>query len=65
MNDKNEKKVDYIQMSLAMFRKMFPELAAKFPPVIQLTNDSKYIVKLYPDRGAVEVGYPEDVWLNG
>ena len=27
MNDKNEKKVDYIQMSLAMFRKMAQPMA--------------------------------------
>ena len=65
MNDKNKKKVDFIQMPLSMFRKMFPELAAKFPLEIQQTNDSNYIVKMYPDKGAVEVGYPEDVWLNG
>ena len=64
MNGKNEKKVDFIQMSLSVFRTMFPELAAQFPPFIQHTTDSNYIVKMYPDKGAIEVGYPEDVWLN-
>lgn len=64
MNNKNEKKVEFIQMPLSVFRTMFPDLAAKFPPVIQSTNDTNYIVKMYPDKGAIEVGYPEDLWYN-
>lgn len=63
MNGKNEKKVDFIKMPLLAFRKMFPEVAQMLPPVLLLTNDEQYVVKFYPERGALEVGYEEDNWL--
>jgi hypothetical protein len=54
--------VEYLQFPLQVFVKMFPEFAKMLPPVFDF-SDSKYIVRVDPANGIVEIGYIEDYWL--
>lgn len=54
------KKMNYIQMPLAMFLQLHPEYLELFP--LRIFHDERYVVRLQPDEGLMEVGFPEDHW---
>lgn len=57
-----KKTAAYLQFSLPVFVKMFPEFAKMLPPLFDF-SDSNYIVRVDPASGRVEIGYTEDAWL--
>lgn len=57
-----KKSAAYLQFPLPVFVKLFPDFAKLLPPVFDFT-DEKYIVRIDPANGRVEIGYTEDAWL--
>lgn len=53
-------RMNYIQLPLATFLQLHPEYLQMFP--LRLFHDSRYVVRLHPDSGTLEVGFPEDKW---
>ena len=57
-----KKTAAYLQFPLPVFVKIFPEFAKMLPPLFDF-QDSRYIVRVDPANGRVEIGYTEDAWL--
>lgn len=57
-----KKTAAYLQFPLPVFVKMFPEFAKMLSPLFDF-SDSRYIVRVDPANGRVEIGYTEDDWL--
>lgn len=51
---------NYIQMPLHIFLEKNPEFRSYFPHCI--FPDVRYIVRISPNTGTVEVGFPDDDW---
>lgn len=68
MSKKKKKKNDgflndgFLQFSLPVFVKMFPDIAEMLPPLFDF-SDSNYVVRVDPANGRVEIGYASDAWL--
>ena len=57
-----KKTAAYLQFPLPVFVKIIPEFAKMLPPLFDF-SDSRYIVRVDPANGRVEIGYTEDAWL--
>lgn len=53
-------RLNYIQLPLATFLQMHPEYLQLFP--LRIFHDSRYVVRLHPASGSMEVGFPDDSW---
>ena len=53
-------RLNYIQLPLATFLQLHPEYLQLFP--LRIFHDPRYVVRLDPASGRMEVGFPEDSW---
>ena len=51
----------YIQLPLATFLRLHPEFLEMFP--LRIFHDDRYVVRLQPDSGRLEVGFLSDNWV--
>lgn len=54
------KQMNYIQLPLSIFLQLHPEFVQMFP--MRIFHDERYVVRLQPDNGLMEVGFLEDNW---
>lgn len=54
-------RMNYIQLPLATFLQLHPEFLEMFP--LRIFHDDRYVVRLQPDSGRLEVGFPSDNWV--
>ena len=52
--------LNYIQLPLATFLQLHPEYLQLFP--LRIFHDPRYVVRLCPASGSMEVGFPDDSW---
>lgn len=52
--------LNYIQLPLATFLQLRPEFIQLFP--IRYFHDPRYVVRMHPASGSLEVGFPDDSW---
>jgi hypothetical protein len=52
--------LNYIQLPLATFLQLHPEYLQLFP--LRIFHDPRYVVRLHPASGSMEVGFPDDSW---
>lgn len=55
-----ENSLNYIQLPLATFLQLHPNFVDLFP--LRLFHDPRYVVRMHPASGTLEVGFPEDSW---
>ena len=53
-------RLNYIQLPLATFLQLHPEYLQLFP--LRIFHDPRYVVRLHPASGSMEVGFPDDSW---
>lgn len=53
-------RLNYIQLPLATFLQLHPEYLQLFP--LRYFHDPRYVVRLHPESGSLEVGFPDDSW---
>ena len=53
-------RLNYIQLPLATFLQLHPEYLQLFP--LRIFHDPRYVVRLHPSSGSLEVGFPDDSW---
>ena len=53
-------RLNYIQLPLATFLQLHPESLQVFP--LRIFHDPRYVVRLHPASGSMEVGFPDDSW---
>lgn len=53
-------RLNYIQLPLATFLQLHPEYLQMFP--LRYFHDPRYVVRLHPSSGTMEVGFAEDDW---
>ena len=53
-------RMNYIQLPLSTFLALHPEFLELFP--LRIFHDDRYVVRLRPESGLMEVGFISDNW---
>ena len=52
--------LNYVQLPLSTFLQLHPDYLSIFP--LRYFHDPRYVVRMQPSSGRLEIGFPEDDW---